>query len=342
MINAEELLEPISEDAPCGEDLSYDVSLQELETMARGKEETQFSAAEPPDWKKLQARCLELFGRSKDLRIAMTLAMALIEMDGLAGFREIMFLVNGLVQRFWPTVYPLLDPSDDNDPLQRMNIVATLATPLGTFGDPLRILERLRALPLCNSIQMGRFSLGDILRAEAGAPAQGDKPAVTPAQIDAGFRDTKPEELTETLRLLDDCIVTVRTIDESITNIVGASRAPDLTPLSGELGAMRSKVAPHVRTSVATEAASAAAAETQKAGAVSISLEGEIRSTDDVVRLLDKICQYYAHAEPSSPVPLILRRASRLAGKDFMQILSDLSPDAIPQVRSVTGETEDQ
>jgi type VI secretion system protein ImpA len=342
MINAEELLEPISADAPCGEDLSYDVSLQELETMARGKQETQFSAAEPPDWKKLQARCLELFGRSKDLRIAIMLASASIEMDGLAGFRESLLLVGGLVQRLWPTVYPLLDPSDDNDPLQRMNIIATLATPLGTFGDPLRILERLRAVPLCNSIQMGRFNLADILRAETGAPAQGDKPAVTPAQIDAGFRDTKPEELSETLRLLDDCIATVQTIDETITNIVGASRAPDLTPLSGELASMRSKVAPHVRSSVATVSAGTAAAETQTPGTAPLSLEGEIQSTDDVVKLLDKICQYYARAEPSSPVPLILRRASRLAGKDFMQILNDLSPDAIPQVRTVTGETEEQ
>ena len=75
MINAEELLKPIAAEAPCGEDLSYDVGLQELETMARGKEETQFSSAEPPDWKKLQARCLELFARSKDLRIAITLAV---------------------------------------------------------------------------------------------------------------------------------------------------------------------------------------------------------------------------------------------------------------------------
>ncbi|HYY28244.1 MAG TPA: hypothetical protein VE860_09885, partial [Chthoniobacterales bacterium] len=202
--------------------------------------------------------------------------------------------------------------------------------------------ERLRAVPLCNSIQMGRFNLADILRAETGAPAQGDKPAVTPAQIDAGFRDTKPEELSETLRLLDDCIATVQTIDETITNIVGASRAPDLTPLSGELASMRSKVAPHVRSSVATVSAGTAAAETQTPGTAPLSLEGEIQSTDDVVKLLDKICQYYARAEPSSPVPLILRRASRLAGKDFMQILNDLSPDAIPQVRTVTGETEEQ
>ena len=54
MIEAEELLKPISEESPCGEDLSDDASLQELETLARGKQETQFSAAEPPDWKAIK------------------------------------------------------------------------------------------------------------------------------------------------------------------------------------------------------------------------------------------------------------------------------------------------
>ncbi len=95
MIAVEELLKPISEESPCGEDLSDDASLQELETMARGKQETQFSAAEPPDWKQLRSRSLVLLGRSKDLRIAMTLAVAAIELDGLPGFRDSLALAEG-------------------------------------------------------------------------------------------------------------------------------------------------------------------------------------------------------------------------------------------------------
>ena len=130
MIAVEELLKPISEESPCGEDLSDDASLQELETLARGKQETQFSAAEPPDWKQLRSRSLVLLGRSKDLRIAMTLAVATIELDGLPGFRDSLALVKGLLETYWATVYPQLDPADDNDPLQRMNIVASLATPM--------------------------------------------------------------------------------------------------------------------------------------------------------------------------------------------------------------------
>jgi type VI secretion system protein ImpA len=343
MIVAEELLKPISSELPCGEDLSYDASLQELETMARGKQETQFAAAEPPDWKKLRARCLEVFARSKDLRIAMTLTVASMELDGLSGFQESLALVKGLLETYWATVYPQLDPADDNDPLQRMNIVATLATPVGTYGDPLRILERLRAVPLCNSVQMGRYNFAEILRAESGIATEGDKPAVTTAQIEAAFRDSNPEELSETFEILGDCVTLVHGIDESITRTVGPASAPDLSPLSGDLAAMQSRVAPYIKK---TEAAtvggtSSAAGAYASPGQVAFSIEGEIRSREDVLRLLQKICLYYDRVEPSSPVPLMLKRAARLAEMDFMQIIQDLSPDAISQIRTITGEKEE-
>src|SRR6516165_9948820 len=173
MAAADELLKPISEDAPCGADLSYDVRLQELETLARGKPETQFSAAEPPDWKQIRARCSELFEESKDLRVALMLTVAMLELEGIAGFREGVALMKGLLDSYWTDVHPQLDPADDNDPLQRMNIVASLATPIGTFGDPYQVLDKLRRAPLANSTRMGRYSLADILRVEAGTTGGG-------------------------------------------------------------------------------------------------------------------------------------------------------------------------
>ncbi|MBV8377938.1 MAG: hypothetical protein JO279_13160 [Verrucomicrobia bacterium] len=56
---------------------------------------------------------------------------------------------------------------------------------------------------------------------------------------------------------------------------------------------------------------------------------------------MQKICQYYERTEPSSPVPLVLKRAARLAEMDFMQIIQDLSPEAVSQIRAITGEKED-
>lgn len=343
MIVAEELLKPVSEEAPCGEDLSYDASFQALETMARGKPETQFSAGEPPDWKEVRSRCLALFARSKDLRIAILLSVAEIELDGLPGFRESLALIKGVIERYWATVYPQLDPADNNDPLQRINIIASVAMPIGLFGDPLRILERVRAIPLCNSVQMGRYSLADILRAEAGTPLSEDKPSATMAQIEAAFRDSNPGELEEIYGVLRDCLLLVQAMDEFLTQTVGPASAPDLTPLSVQLVSMQNRVKPYLSpaASAGLEPVSLVPRDAAAALQKPLSPTGEIRSREDVVALLQKICNYYAQAEPSSPVPLVLKRAARLAEMDFMQIIKDMSPEAIAQIRTVTGEAED-
>jgi type VI secretion system protein ImpA len=67
---------------------------------------------------------------------------------------------------------------------------------------------------------------------------------------------------------------------------------------------------------------------------------GEIRGPDDVVAMIDRICDYYARAEPSSPVPLLLRRAQRLVGKGFVDIVRDLSPDVVAQILALGGISE--
>jgi type VI secretion system protein ImpA len=338
---AEELLRPISEEAPCGADLSYDVRLQELETLARGKPETQFSAAQPPDWKKIRANCLDLFQQSKDLRVALVLTVALLELEGIAGFREGLALIQGLLGSYWTHLHPQLDPADNNDPLQRMNIVASLATPIGTFGDPFQIVEKLRRTPLCNSLRMGRRSLGDFLKAEAGTSAGGESSGLTTAQIEAAFRDTKPEELAQTYHCVTDCLTIVMEMDETIMATVGAANAPDLDLLTHELSAMQKRIAPYIPSASATpEPIQGGGVSDQGAPGV-FSISGEIRSRQDVTALLEKICDYYARVEPSSPVPLLLKRAARLAEMNFMQILEDLSPDAVTQVRTVTGEKEE-
>jgi type VI secretion system protein ImpA len=70
-------------------------------------------------------------------------------------------------------------------------------------------------------------------------------------------------------------------------------------------------------------------------------LTGEIQSREDVVKTLEKICQYYARHEPSSPLPLLLTRAKRLASKSFLEIVQDLTPDALAQIQALAGTDND-
>lgn len=343
MISAEELLKPINEAKPCGDDLYYDPSFQELESMMKGKLETQFSPAEDPDWKALRTRCLELFGKSKDLRVATALCLAVVKTGGVLELAQALAVLRGLLEGYWEPVYPQLDPADNNDPLYRVNTIAALATSKGTFGDPMRFIERLGQAPLTDSAQLGRISYAEIARSQSGQTevAAGEKPWRSAAEIEAALRDTKPEHLQAVYEAVSTSIQHVTAIDTFLINTVGADKAPDLEYLLSELKAMQKCVAP-AGSEVSAEDAQAAEATGEPGATISTgpakSISGEIQSRQDVLKMLDKICQYYGRTEPSSPVPLILRRAQRLAAMDFMAIINDMSPDALAVVRTITGE----
>jgi type VI secretion system protein ImpA len=52
---------------------------------------------------------------------------------------------------------------------------------------------------------------------------------------------------------------------------------------------------------------------------------------------LDKIIAYYSQNEPSSPVPILLVRAKKLVGADFVSIMKDMAPNGLENVRLVGG-----
>ena len=343
MVALEELLQPVTEAMPCGEDLSYDASFQALETTIRGTLETQFSDAKPPEWKQVRSGCLELLARSKDLRVALILMAAELELDGIAGFKESLAYFRGLLETYWVHVHPQLDPAENNDPLQRMNLIASIAMPIGSLGDDFRILERLRAAPLSDSVQMGSYSLSDIQNAETASTEDG-KSTPDLAQIEAAFRDSKPENLILLYQSVNESIDSVQTIDLLLTNTVGAKNAPDLTRLSTELISIQKRIMaylPVTRTPLSPEETTPALVETSSHSSAMPLPVGGIASRDDVVRTLQRICQYYAQTEPSSPVPLILRRALRLAEMNFVQIIKEMAPDAIGEIYRIAGEKEE-
>jgi type VI secretion system protein ImpA len=351
MIDVETLLAPISEASPCGEDLSYDPDLQELETLIQGKAETQFSAAEEPNWKDMHKRCLALFGRTKDLRVTLDLNLTLLQQDGFPGFAQGLELLRGLLERYWEPLYPRMDPEEGNDPLERMNIIASLAVPESTFGDPLRFVSRLRSAPLCRSPRMGAFSLAQIVQALGGeAPAATEsadgKPAPPPpdlSAIEAAFQDSSPEFIQTQRAALEGALVSMEAIDEFLTGAVGSGSAPNLEALKNTLTEAKQRFEAYAPSPGAaggdadasaavgdSDSPAAAAAPSARAGSRS---PGSIGSREDVVKALEAICAFYKTNEPSSPVPTLLEHAKKLVGRNFLEILQALSPEATPQVK---------
>lgn len=66
-------------------------------------------------------------------------------------------------------------------------------------------------------------------------------------------------------------------------------------------------------------------------------IPGEIHSREDVVRMLEKICEFIERTEPANPAPLFIRRGQRLMTKNFVEIIQDLAPDSLNQIKQITG-----
>lgn len=102
----EEVLEPITEANPAGEDVSYDDDFLSLKD-----EIDQLSSVSPEgvDYQRLSERCRFILGRkSKDLRVATYMSMALARMAGYRGIAEGLLALKMLVEHFWDPMYPPL------------------------------------------------------------------------------------------------------------------------------------------------------------------------------------------------------------------------------------------
>ena len=337
MIPVEDLAKPISADAPCGPDLAYDPAFQQLETLVRGKPETQFSAAEDPDWKELRDLAVEFHGKSKHLTASVILALCALKTEGFTGLRDGLALIRRILNDYWETAYPRLDPDDNNDPTERMNILANLVS----FGEPYRFVPRLQETPIAQSPSLGRVRMQDILAAKQPpvAPAEGQPAPLTEGQIQAIFKDTDMDALKGLHDAVLQSIETIKAIDASLSEKIG-TRGVNFEDLLKSLNQVAANVGPHVGAALVEgtlDAAGGAATGGGTARRAAVSVPGAINSREDVVHALERICEFYRHNEPSSPVPLILHRAQRMAKMNFMELVTELTPDSVTTVKVVTG-----
>jgi type VI secretion system protein ImpA len=339
MIDIEALLKTVSDEQPCGPNLTYDPSFYDLETKSHGKPETQFSPAEDPNWKELREAALEFFQKSKHLTAAVILTVCELKLNGMGGAQEGLGLVRGLLERHWATVYPQLDPEDNNDPTERMNILANLTS----FSEPYRFLSRLQETPLCQSANFGRIRFFDVEKAKQPStepPPEGQPAPLSESQIQAAFKDSSPELIASNHQAAVKAAEHLAAIDSFLNSTVGTAGV-DLEPLRKMLKNIESTLAGYLpRTPEA--GADGAVGDEASAGGTSAGprLSGTVQSRDDVVKALDRICDYYREQEPSSPVPYILKRAQRMVKMNFMEIVNELTPDAMTQVRVITGPDE--
>ena len=337
-LDLEQFLAEISSESPCGEDLEYDPEFGEMERAAQGKPEQQIGntlvPAEEADWPAVKASAVALFDRTRDLRVAVYLTRSLLHTEGLIGLTDGLLLIRGLLENYWESVHPQLDPSDNNDPTLRINTLLALS-------DPETVLHSIREAILVKSPALGRFTLRDILVATGrfSVPAGSDEEPAEISTINAAFMDASLEDLKDTADAVRQSIECVSGIESILMDQVGSKQMADFSPLLNLLKEAQHIMAEHLTQRGAGEAEASTEAVSEAPGnqAPAQSLPNAINSQEDVIRALDMVCEYFRKNEPSSPVPLLLQRAKRLVAKDFMEILRDLTPAGVTQAEEISG-----
>ncbi|KPJ88683.1 MAG: hypothetical protein AMJ53_16505 [Gammaproteobacteria bacterium SG8_11] len=339
-IDVEKLLQEISAELPCGNDMEYEPEFQELEraTQYRGEQiigDAVVDASEP-NWRDVQRAATELFSKTKDLRVAVYLTRAALHSQGFAGFNEGLLLIRGLIEGYWDTVHPILDPEDNNDPTFRVNTVSALS-------DPETVLRSVRTAPVVSARGVGQFSIRDIDLAKGILqPTSSDEAIPELGVIDACFMQAELPELQTTFEAVQQARENISAIEKIFTEKVSAAQSPNLSELNKILHHIGTELGEQLnRRGVAgAEVEGVTGEESGVAGKPSAPISGAIQSREDVIRMLDRICDFYKQHEPSHPLPILLQRAKRLVRKDFMEILKDIAPDALKQAELLKGKEE--
>ncbi len=340
LIDVDAYLVPLSEGEPCGPDLEYDATFLELEEAAKGKPEQQFGdtiiPGEEPDWRQMQSLSRDLMGRTRDIRVAVHLMRASTRLQGLRAAAEGLQLIHGLLSQQWDHVHPKLDADDDNDPTMRLNALAPLADADCFIADLRKATTGGRAGVSGRDIELA-FGKGQAPEGESHVPAAGVLQALREAEA-------QDEGLCAALAGMLDAVQAMDALVSDKATVSG----PEFKPLRLIAQALREAANQALGQGEAAGAegegaqAEAAAGGWVGAGGVAMAGVGALRTRQDAVDALNKVCDWIEANEPSNPAPLFIRRAQRLINMSFLDIIKDLVPEGMDQVTKLAGIPNDQ
>ena len=304
---------------PCGADLEYDPQMLELAQAAAGKPESQFAATEPPDWLRARELCVSLFGRTRDLRVALLWGRAQLCLVGYGALPSALALLHGLIDRHWEHLHPLPDP-DDGDTLGRASVLGGLDSLTSLLGDVRRSL-------LATDKRIGELRVRDVEIALERLTPRADEVVRTQGQISGLLQD-----LPEVAQALREQTAAAQQLLEQLQR-TAAERFGDASVVETKtLRGMLSAVA-EVLPALATEGGKDDDGGGARRGGGVLGVD----SREEALRAIELVCAYLERAEPTNPAQLLLRRASRLINKDFLQLMRELAPDALAEVARIMG-----
>jgi type VI secretion system protein ImpA len=320
-MDVDALVHSLGEGAPCGTDLEDTQQMAAIDAFRVFGRATPLNA--DTDWRAINDAALEALAASRDIRLLAHLAVAKLRLNGIEPFVDTLGVAARWLDDYFDDVFPRID----DDAVLRKNA-------LNCFADRMAVVDALRRVPLVSNRQLGSFSLRHVAIA-AGQQAPDEEEtgsAPTEALINGAFSAAPQGDLGQLVASIDAGLSALKTIESAMVAKQGVQAAPDTRALSEVMERMRDIVAKHVRVPAAEVADRSAVGATPDGG-----VPGQIRSREDAMRSLDAVAEFFRRSEPSSPVPMFVERAKRLISRNFLEVLAELAPDSLAEVKKVGG-----
>jgi type VI secretion system protein ImpA len=337
------LLEPVTEQEPCGPDLDEigDEKYLNYVLPAASRVPERFYKADtdkPIERSeiKLKAEVEEiaaLLEASRDIRLLCIEARFQSFAGDLPGFADCIQAIAGLVERFWEDVHP---KSSEGDFTLRQNVLSGL-------DDWWQIIHPLQHLPLVRDKRLGPVTFRHFAVASGAAQKRADE---TPIDLSDIYRALSAEENREAS---DASIAAITRTEQSLASIRNsfiANAGYDYVPSFDKLSDFLSKAValfgvarPDLQLGASGneapgegEASGADAtingAQQPAAASRDPAYAGTIATHADATAALLAVEAYFASREPSSPALILVHQARMLVGKPLVYAIEALVPEA--------------
>lgn len=337
------VMQPLAQDAPCGENLDYDPAFIMLQSRLQPKLGAEYGsfveAAEPINWTEVERDCHELLSKSRDIRLIVILMRCRLRKIGLPALAEGAEVLHALLATWPDDLHPQLLDEGEFTPMLRANAFAELEDINGLLAD-----LRNQPLPKAAGLQISvkEFEKAHQVPREEGALSDeavaalvhdwhlNARETILPLtqahffvqEIKKTLAATLEHEAPE-LTVLGNILamfsrefgsqpatpdLSANTLPEPPAQEVAPVPAPadDFTPPPVESAPVRSPLPPP-------------SAEVRKG----------INSRADALHRLQEVRSWFAMTEPSSPLIQVLRYAEESIGKNFADLLKMYPPEII-------------
>lgn len=308
------ILEPISQDLPCGEDLSFSPEFDRIQEARREDDPTvdygEWQAAlKQADWNAVVECCTDLLQkRSKDLRLSAWLTEGLVKTEGLRGLADGIEITARLLERFGEHIHPQAEAGDQE---QRIGNLSWFVT---------RIAQLTRQIPV-TAAKTGQFSVNDYEAActlqtqlQRNADAITDlESKVTLEKISAAIAKTDKGLYTAWLAETERCETALAELTRAADARFGID-GPSFSSLASSIDAVRQRLqsianelgilAPAAMTAAANPGRQELAPEL-----VMPATTGPIKSRAQALELLRQVAAFFRNTEPHSPVAYLAEKA---------------------------------